>query len=254
MAKGNFGEGPLFTITNYIFWFSVPNLFFWLLNPLQFILILCVDPGKNYSDFFVLLYLASLPMGPALAALLSVMGKLNKEKDLTVTKDFFKAYKVNFKQALFLWFIESTSFAVIIFDISFFRKLSLNFLVYPLYAVSFAIFMLGLFAFPIMTKYYFSTTDLLKLSFLYSVKKFKVTFMCIVVYVLAFLLLRTKVDYVLIFFIVSLMCYSIMYYFHDIFDDINKNYVTEDSSVEDNLSEEDNEDLIFKDTAVKHKN
>ena len=44
----------------------------------------------------IILMLSSIPIGPALTALLSLMGKLTREGDIDVTKDFFEAYKVNF--------------------------------------------------------------------------------------------------------------------------------------------------------------
>src|ERR1035437_608174 len=102
-SKREFGEGPIYTITNYIFWFFLGNLYFLLLNiPLLFILIVLLSNGTNSlpEGFTTIIVLCCIPIGPAATALLSVMGKLIREKDINITKDFFKAYKTNFFQSL----------------------------------------------------------------------------------------------------------------------------------------------------------
>ena len=56
--------------------------------------------------FTSIIIICCIPIGPAATALLSVMGKLIREKDINITKDFFKAYKANFFQSLFFWTLE----------------------------------------------------------------------------------------------------------------------------------------------------
>lgn len=49
-AKREFGEGPIYTITNYIYWFFLGNLYFLLLNiPLLFILIVLLSNAPKYN-------------------------------------------------------------------------------------------------------------------------------------------------------------------------------------------------------------
>ena len=63
-SKREFGEGPLHTITNYIFWFFLGNLYFFLLNiPLIFVLIVVLSNGGQqfHPGLFLLLFYAVYP-------------------------------------------------------------------------------------------------------------------------------------------------------------------------------------------------
>jgi len=98
--KREFGEGIIYTITNYLWWFLLGNFYFWLMN-IPFVVIAFIMLVNNDSSFNLILILSLMPMGPALTALLSVMGKVTRKEDVDLTKDFFYAYKVNFFESLF---------------------------------------------------------------------------------------------------------------------------------------------------------
>lgn len=93
--RKDFYDSPLYTISNYIWYFFISNFYFMLLSfPL--ILTTAAFKEKLLSDGFGFFLISLLFEGPAITALLSIMGKLIREKDISVTKDYFKAYKVNF--------------------------------------------------------------------------------------------------------------------------------------------------------------
>lgn len=100
-SKREFGEGPIYTITNDLIWFFWGNFYFLLLNiPLLFVLTVLLSNGAKApsEEFIQIMIICCIPIGPATTALLSVMGKLIREKDIHITRDFFKAYKSNFVQ------------------------------------------------------------------------------------------------------------------------------------------------------------
>ena len=178
-SKREFGEGPLHTITNYIFWFFLGNLYFFLLNiPLIFVLIVVLSNGGVPMPpwFISIIIISCIPIGPAATALLSVMGKLIREKDINITKDFFKAYKANFFQSLFFWTLEVFIISMLFIDTKFFISKG-----YPQILTSFIfiiitfIFLISLYVFPIISRFYLGWKDILKTAAYYSIKKIHIT-------------------------------------------------------------------------------
>lgn len=213
--KREFGEGPIYTITNYIMWFFLGNLYFMLCNiPLLFILL--GFNGNFTAEYGILLVLSSLPVGPAYTALLGAMGKLVREKDVNITRDYFKAYKTNFIQSLFLWTLQIVIISILLVDIKFFAAKSLGKFMLPIfYAMILLVLLSGIYAFPVISRFYLRTRDVLKISFYYVFKKIKVTLTCISIFVIAYFILN-KVTSTAILFVVSLLCFSIMYFQKDL--------------------------------------
>jgi hypothetical protein len=163
--KREFGEGPIYTITNYILWFLMGNIYFLLLNlPLLYLLLVLLSNGKSAlpEGFGIVFSLCLIPMGPAATALYSVMGKLVREKDVNVTRDFFKAYKTNFLQSLFFWTLGILLINLLAFDVR--VLISYNYpriLIYILFVIIAFIFILGLYVFPIISRFYLKSKDVL---------------------------------------------------------------------------------------------
>lgn len=217
MAKTNreFGEGPIHTITNYIFWFFLGNLYFCVLNiPLLFILLVILsNGGQQMPPWFVsVIILCSIPIGPAATALLSVMGKLIREKDISITRDFFKAYKANFFQSLLFWTLEIILIGILFIDTRFFISKG-----YPQILTSFIfiiialIFLMSLYVYPIISRFYLSWKDTLKTAAYYSIKKIHITLLNLASFiVVGFVLL--KVSSFILVFASSIICYLLMFY------------------------------------------
>ncbi|MBW9148745.1 DUF624 domain-containing protein [Clostridium sp. CM028] len=224
--KRKFGEGPIYTITNYIFWFFLGNLYFLLLNiPLLFILIALFSNGSNTipQGFISIILICCIPIGPAATALLSVMGKLIREKDINITKDFFKAYKVNFFQSLFFWSLEIITLSILFIDIKLVISSSYpKFLTVFIFIVVAFIFSMNLYVFPIISRFYLSTKDIFKTAAYYTIRKFHITILNLASF-LVVILIFFKVSTFILVFISSIICYLIMFYQQKILLEIEYN-------------------------------
>lgn len=227
-SKREFGEGPINTITNYVFWFFLGNLYFLILNiPLLFALTVLISFGSTPlpKGFTTILIICCIPLGPAITALLSVMGKLIREKDINITKDFFKAYKTNFFQSLFFWSLEIIILTILYVDIQF--LISRN---YPRVLTSFIfivmvfIFLMSLHVFPIISRFYLGMKDVIKLASYYTIRKFHITILnCASFLVVGFIFL--KISTFVFLFMWSIVCYIIMFYDQKILVEIEEKFI-----------------------------
>lgn len=219
--KREFGEGPIYTITNYVFWFMMGSIYFGICNiPFFFIFLTPIENPD--SSYLVLLILSLIPMGPSITALLSAMGKLVREKDVSITKDYFKAYKQNFGQSLFLWVLQLAVLSIILVDIKFFTRQSYGFVFVPImYAIAIIVLLMGLYAFPIVSRFYLKTKDVLKLSFFYSIGKIKITFLNVSAIVIGAFAIW-KFTSVAVFVAASGVCWLIMYYEKDLLKELEE--------------------------------
>lgn len=227
-SKREFGEGFLFTIGDYIIWFLMGNLYFLLLNiPLLIVSVVLLSKGTSPlpQGFYYIFIICCIPIGPSATALLSVMGKLVREKDISITKDFFKAYKVNFSQSLFFGTLETIIISLLYIDIKFF--ISSNYprvLIILVFLIMSAVFLMSLHVFPIISRFYFSKRDILKISANYTIMNFNNTIINFaIILVVGFIFL--KVSSLIFICIFSITCYSIMFYEQKILLDIEENFV-----------------------------
>jgi uncharacterized membrane protein YesL len=225
--KREFGEGPIYTITNYVFWFMMGSIYFGICN-IPFLFIFLTPIENPDSSYLVLLVLSLIPMGPSITALMSAMGKLVRDKDSSITKDYFKAYKQSFGQSLFLWVLQLAVLSVIFVDISFFKNQSYGFIAIPvMYALAIIVLLMGLYAFPIISRFYLKTKDVIKLSFYYSIGKIKITFLNISAIIIGGFVIW-KFTSIGVFVAASGVCYLIMFYEKDLLKDLEEK-LAEDS-------------------------
>ena len=225
-SKREFGEGPIYTITNYIFWFFLGNLYFLLLNiPLLFILIVLLsNSSKTIPEGFTsIIVICCIPIAPAATALLSVMGKLIREKDINITKDFFKAYKTNFFQATFFGALEIILILILFIDIRFFISSSFprSLTIFVFIIIAF-IFLMSLYVFPIISRFYLSTKDIIKTASYYTIKKFNITILNFASFLIVGFIFFKVSTFVLVF-ISSIICYLLMFYQQKILLEIEEN-------------------------------
>lgn len=208
--KKDFGEGLLFTISNYVWWFLLTNIYFLLVNFL-FVFVWIISAQAGAQGFNLPLIITALPIGPAFAALFSVMGKLIRDKDLNVTKDFFQAYKKNFKEALFFWGIIITMLTIIYIDLVVIKaKLNFPALSITLIVIGVSIISMAFYIFPIISRFYLRIRDVIKLSFIYSVRKIHITLSCWVI-LIGLVLMQTKLPGIMLLFMWSIFGYLIMF-------------------------------------------
>jgi len=225
-SKKQFGEGPIHIIADYIFWFFLGNFYFMLLNiPLLFILVLLLPNGAAPISPWLtpIIIICSIPIGPAVTALFSVMGKLIREKDLNMTKDFFKAYRTNFFQSLFFWTIEVTMISILLVDIKFLISNNYpQFLIISAYTLIAFIFLMSLYIFPIISRFYLTSKDILKTAAYYTIKKFHITILNFTsILFVGFIFF--KISSFILVFIMSIVCYLIMFYESKILLEIEEN-------------------------------
>lgn len=221
--KKEFGEGPIYSLFNYIMWTFASNIYFMLCNILLVIYFMIF--ANDIRNTYGLLYIALLPMAPALTALYATVGKIIREKDISVTSYFFKSYKSNFKQAFILGFIECTAILVSIADIKYFSTIKYGKYLTSLFIILIVvIFCIGLYAFPLLSRFYLKTTDIIKIAFVYSIKKIHITiFNLSSIIFAAFIFYR--IPAIGMFFIFSGICYLIMFYEMKILNELESQIV-----------------------------
>jgi uncharacterized membrane protein YesL len=225
--KRDFGDGPIFTITNYIYWLFMGNLFFLLCNiPLVVVSLSTIsNANSKFADQLNnLLFLCLIPIGPAATALFSAMGKLVREKSVNITRDYFKAYKTNFIQALFLWTMELLVLRILFIDFNIFRSRNfpkISFIV--LYILIAIVFLGGLYMLPIISRFYLKALDIVKISIKYTVKKPHITVLNLVS-ILAVGFVFFKISSAILLFFSSIICYLIMFYENKILEELEESY------------------------------
>lgn len=245
--KREFGEGPIFTISNYIFWFMGGSFYFGLCNIL-FLFVLLTPIENPDPSYLTILMISLIPTGPAITALLSAMGKLVREKDINITKDYFRAYKQNFVQSLFVWVLGLAAISILLVDISFFKNQSYGIYVIPLmYALIVVVLAMGFYTLPLISRFYLKTKDVIRLSFYYSIAKFKITLLNISAIIIGGFVIYRYTTIAMIF-VASGVCYLIMYYEKDLLKELEDQMKKENpEDLEKDKEERSSEDRIFSD-------
>lgn len=235
--KREFGDGLIFNISNYLFWFLLGNIYFWMMNiPYLFVSLTMSLSGK--VDVNVILILSLIPMGPALTALLSVMGKLTREGDINLTKNFFKAYKESLFDSLFFWTLGLIILFVIKIDgILIGSNPHLHFLSIFTTIISYICIALAFYIFPIISRFHLRKMTIVRLSFEYLIKRI---YICIIAFIVIYLLgtiSNKSFQAVIVLFSVSIVTYIIMYLQKGVLKEIEDRLNTKNES---KLREENN--------------
>lgn len=218
--RKEFGEGALFTISNYFWWFLAANFYFVILNLPIVLLLMGLRTGIIINPTIWFIALCCIPLGPSLTALLGVMGKLVREKDLNLTRDFFKAYKSSFKQSTLIWTIEVIIIALLFVDARYFLLIKSK-LVFVIFILILFILLVVFYALSIISRFYLRTVDILKLCFTFS-KLYLKTFLLNFMTLIAFGYIFFKIPVISILFLMSFYCYALMYNNSNILKTIEK--------------------------------
>jgi len=165
-------------------------------------------------------------MGPALTALYASMGKIIREKDINITRYYLKSYKISFKQSLKLWCIELAVLFISYIDL----KVATNGDVLSIFSIFFIIVCiftvaLGTIAFPIVSRFDLKIIDVLKISFLYSIKKIQVTVINTIIILIGFYLIYITPG-ILFLCLSSEMCFVIMINNRSMLNEIEKDMLS----------------------------
>ena len=219
-----FGEGILYTITNHIYALLMTNIYFVLTNIICLFFFMSLEPAFSNITLY---FLALIPTGPAISALIYSLRKLIREKELSPLKDFFHGYKINFKDTMKFWLPLLLLLYILIVDLYYFNSnpssiihtsLSIVFLIGILFTV-----VIAMNGFLILSGYKFRFKDIWKLSVFYSFTKIKITFGNISIVIITLFLLSVTSHYLLLF-IGSLICYLFLLNSKGLFEDIQVNF------------------------------
>lgn len=210
MRNDNYGESMIFTITNYIMWFCLSSMLFMVLNLPTLFLLFFTQSWNDLKSFGLLAPLMLLTIGPSYTALLYSMGKLFREKDISTIKAFFKGYKISFIQSLSVWALQELLVGFLIVDIRYLNKIGVNkYFVSMWYGLIFLAILVSIHAYPIISRFSMKTIDVLKLSFVYSIKKIHIAAAdMFLIGTACFLIL--KYPTIAIFFVPAITAYLIM--------------------------------------------
>lgn len=233
--KREFDDGTIVKFFNYVWWFLLANFYFWILNlPFIFVVLGMMTNATINVNMIIIAVFSSIPMGPALTALLSLMGKLTREEYVDVKRDFFKAYKTNFKQSVFFWTIGISIISLSWIELIYFRNNhELNKVgIIPSVIILICI-ALGIYIFPLISRFYLKKKEVLILAIL---SLFKKSYICIVSIVAACILwiifIKIKLAIIILLFFVSIICYLIMLLEKNMLKDIEEKYNNEDTEIQ----------------------
>lgn len=187
---------------------------------------------------YILISIPIFTIGAATAALYSVTMKVVADEESYITKDFFKAFKNNFKQATILWIICGLllslfgyTFYVLMISGFSYAHVAMGIMGIPIVLIAFTL----LYAFPIMSKFENTTLNTAINSLLISLAKFPMTVLMLVFSAIPILLVLSSIKWVplLILCGFSLVAYVNGSFMNRFFDKIiENNGQREESSTE----------------------
>lgn len=204
--------------------------FYFLICSIPLLLTLIAYKTAVLEDGLLFFMISIIFEAPAFTALCSTMGKIVRENDANITKDYFKAYKINFLQSLFLGALQSLFLFILIEDIKIFKITGYSKILLTVFmALILIVMLMDLYIFPILSRFYLKTIDILKLSLYCCIKKFKITLLNISVIIIAAVLLQ-YLPAVSMFFVISIVSYLIMFFEKDILKSFEEKIKTDSNS------------------------
>jgi uncharacterized membrane protein YesL len=213
MNKDKRNKISIFNIFSTAFYIVAGNIYFLLVNiPAGFITYLFL---MNIRVSILEVFLCLIPIGPGMVALLSTMNKLINKKESSITKDFFKAYKDNFKTSILIWTIQLSVLVILYVDILY-KTSPFTYLFILLFIIMSS---MTFYSLPLIVSFHIKVKDALILSFMLVTKRFVITFSIWGILILGSLLFFLTVS-VSILFIFSLIAMIIMYYERNLLSEI----------------------------------
>ena len=222
-----YGEGPLFAITNGIYWIATLSLGFFISNIVLIAMLFLLYPSFNNAIFYLLGFII---LGPSLSAMYACLIQLHEKKYLEPMNDYFMYYKANIKDTLRIWVPYCILMFLFVLNIRsfFFRFLYSPFafglaIIYFLIGLSIIISLSMIMILIINVKFKFKTIDIVRLGFFYTFTKVKISIVNICIVILSVLAVFFHIFLLLI--IVSVACYFIVKNSHSVIEDITKRFI-----------------------------
>ncbi|MGX6970393.1 DUF624 domain-containing protein [Vagococcus bubulae] len=191
MNKENFMDNIYAKIFQYVYWFLMLNICFFLTTLPLFISIFALS---IQLENLVLFFVSSITLGPAIRAVMGCVNQLIETKDISVFKDYFFYLKSHFTEHVVSWMVYDLMLFIIISDILMFVMNQLFLAGVPLFVVL-AVLLTGL----MINTYYFRLKNpdhkyrlIIKLSAYCTLKKWWYTILNSVLFGLIILLMFLK--------------------------------------------------------------
>lgn len=256
---GNFFnlDGPFFKYGSLVFDLFVLNLIWAIVSgPLAFFLIFIYAGEVLFSLsvggilFYILGFIALVHIGPSTTALFYVTNRKVRDDDGYMMKDFFKSFRMNYKQGLIISAILTVVICTLLINICAilgisvpliglqvsgnifgnFGKILLPFQLFILLEVVF----ISLYVFPMLARFHMKTKELIKTAFIISNKHIFTTIICVAILVgmVALGIMAHP-----IFFFVTVSGYALLSSY--LFERVFKVYMpSEEKELEDELENE----------------
>lgn len=211
MLNEIFNFERLFEIFSYIFWFFILNVLFWFMN-IPLILFLLFVGVTGILTYFPLFLVCLVPTMPAFTVILYCMHKLYKNKTLTLFSDFFKGFRLNYKQSLIIWIIELLAIFIIYSNIRFFSMVTSHSLILNCLFISLLILIVAItpYIYLIISKFSMTNLQIIRLSFILTFTRPILTITNILL-VLVFLVIFEISPSVTVLFISTALAFSLIF-------------------------------------------
>lgn len=151
---------------NYIFWFFILNLLFWILN-IPFILFFVFIGISGIPTYLPLFLVCLIPIMPSFTVILYCMNKFYKTKNIYIIRDFCRGFKLNFGQSFIIWCIELIAIFLISTNIKFFSVVENSFVIPALFiGLLILILVMTPYIFLIISRFSMTSLQILRLSFI----------------------------------------------------------------------------------------
>lgn len=195
---------------NYVFWFFLLNLFFMVLNiPLvSFLTFVGISKISTYLPLFLL---CLIPLGPSFTTLLYCMGKIIKNKDINIIKDFIKGFKLNFIQSLTIWCFELILIFMLYSNIKFFSNMNNATIITCIFiGLALLLTLLTPYIFILISRFSMSTVQLIRASLILTFTRPILTITNIVVFLFTLVLFEVAPS-TMVIFIVSILSFLLLF-------------------------------------------
>ncbi len=216
-------NNKFYNILKYIHLFLLSNIYFGICNILLISTLIFFE-----LDFYniIAFFIPSVFLGPSLSALFYLFNKfINLDKDLIVTKEFFKGYRKNFFSCLKIWLPLLISFIIIMLDIKItILNSKLLVLTIPLTLLFIFNILIMIYSIILNSKYEISFINNLKLSLYIIIKNPFISLLNLLIMAFCiFILLYSKS--LISLFIVGFSAYLILNNLNKSFLTIEKSYI-----------------------------
>lgn len=226
--KKDFYDQPLFTISNYFIAYFLNSIYFSLCNILLIFFFLLIQVSSDNFSLFSL-FVALIPLGPALGSLYCTMGKVVREKELFSSSYYWKSYKNNFLSFLKIWMFFLIVICILLFDFRYFYLNSSQSKLHWIFIIITIVFaLLGTYAFSINSRFKITFKNLIILSISYMFKNFGTTILKFVIIGIKYYLTK-YLSIGFLMFIPGIICMLFYYYDRSMLSEIEKKYLSYDS-------------------------